>query len=417
MSVRKRTWTTAKGVEKSAWAVDYVDGKGKRRLKSFKLKKDADAFEASAKVEVRDGTHVADRDTVTVAEAGKLWIASAEAAALERSTIEAYQARLRLHIVPFIGDEKLSRITVPAVRSFSDRLRADGRSPAMVKKAITALGALLSDAQERGLATRNAVKEMSRRRNGAEKRKKRLLEVGVDIPSPVEVKAFLAALDGKWRPILLAAVFSGLRSSELRGLRWQDVDLEARTISVRQRSDKWGKIGDTKSASSQRTVPVPPIVINTLREWKLAYSRPVVGRDDTGNPVREDARPSHLIFANGAGNAESHSNVVNRGLQPAMIAAGVVVETGERDEDGKPVLEAKYSGLHALRHFYASWLINPKEAGGLGLDMKTVQARMGHSSIVVTADTYSHLFPRADDSQELADAADALMQALTPTSG
>lgn len=66
------------------------------------------------------------------------------------------------------------------------------------------------------------------------------------------------------------------------------------------------------------------------------------------------------------------------------------------------------TGLHALRHFYASWLINPREAGGLGLDMKTVQARIGHSSIVVTADVYSHLFPRCDDGKELAAAADAL---------
>lgn len=58
--------TTGKGVEKTAWVVDYVDGKGIRRLKTFAKKKDADAFEATAKVEVREGVHVADRDTVTV---------------------------------------------------------------------------------------------------------------------------------------------------------------------------------------------------------------------------------------------------------------------------------------------------------------------------------------------------------------
>ena len=69
------------------------------------------------------------------------------------------------------------------VRASTDQLRAEGRSPAMVEKAVTALGATLSEAQERGLATRNAVKEMSRRRNGSEKRSKRLLQVGVDIPT------------------------------------------------------------------------------------------------------------------------------------------------------------------------------------------------------------------------------------------
>lgn len=373
MSIRRRTWTNAKGVEKTAWVVDYVDGNGKRRLKTFERKKEADAFAATAKVEVREGMHVADRETVTVAKAGELWVSTSETAGLERSTVETYKGRLKLHIVPFIGNEKLSKITVPTVRAFADRLRDEGRSPAMVKKALTALGSLLSDAQERGLCTRNAVKEMSRRRNGSEERDRRRLEVGVDIPAPEEIKAFLAALEGRWRPILLTAVFSGLRSSELRGLRWQDVDLQKATITVRQRSDKWGQIGSTKSRAGQRAVPVPPVVVNTLREWKL--------KCPTGD----------LVFPTATGNPQSHSNIVNRGLIPAMKAAGL-----------------PYTGLHALRHFYASWLINPREAGGLGLDMKTVQARMGHSSIVVTADVYSHLFPRTDDGKELAAAADAL---------
>lgn len=85
-----------------------------------------------------------------------------------------------------------------------------------------------------------------------------------------------------------------------------------------------------------------------------------------------------------------------------MIRAGVTV--GEGDD-----IEAKYTGLHALRHFYASWLINRKEDGGLGLPVKMVQERMGHSSIVMTMDTYGHLFPRADDGGELADAAAELI--------
>ena len=98
MSVRKRPWSNCKGDEKSTWVVDYTDTKGTRRLKSFKLKKQADQFAATASVEVREGTHVADRETVTVEAAGKLWITTAEAAALERLTLEAYRARLNLHI-------------------------------------------------------------------------------------------------------------------------------------------------------------------------------------------------------------------------------------------------------------------------------------------------------------------------------
>lgn len=373
MSVRKRRWIS-RGEEKTAWVCDYFDVAGKRRLKTFSRKKDADAFAAGAKVEIHQGVHVADSASITIKQAGELWIKSCEVANHERSTIESYKQRLFLHIVPYIGDQKLSKILVPRVRAFADQLRLEGRSAAMVRKVLTALGAIFADAQERGLATRNPVREMSRRRNSAEMRNKRRIELGVDIPTPEEIKAFLAVLDGKWRPVLLTAVFSGLRSSELRGLRWQDVDMEKRTITVRQRADKWGTIGPTKSHASQRTFPVPPVVINTLKEWKLACPN------------------GDLVFPNGRGNPESHSNIVKRGLIPAMTKAGL-----------------NYTGLHSLRHFYASWLINPKEAGGLGLDMKSVQSRLGHSSIVMTADVYSHLFPRGDDRKELADAADALL--------
>jgi integrase len=82
-----------------------------------------------------------------------------------------------------------------------------------------------------------------------------------------------------------------------------------------------------------------------------------------------------------------------------MIVAGIVAK------DGK----AKYPGLHSLRHFYASWCINRRVDGGLELPLKVVQARLGHASIQMTADTYGHLFPRGDDGAELAAAERAFL--------
>jgi len=83
----------------------------------------------------------------------------------------------------------------------------------------------------------------------------------------------------------------------------------------------------------------------------------------------------------------------------------VLVAAGVTDEAGRP----KYGGLHALRHFYASWCINRKADGGLELPAKVVQERLGHSSILMTMDTYGHLFPRGDDGAELANAERALL--------
>lgn len=404
MSVRKREWTTSKGEAKQAWVVDYVDQHGKRRLKTFKRKKEADVFESTTHIEVREGTHVADSATVDVASAGAEWLKSCEAAGLERSTLDQYRQHLRLHIVPLIGRMLLSKLSVPAVRAFEDRLRTKGRSPTMVKIVLGSLGALLADAQERNLVVRNAVREIRRgRRRGrdrhAEGRRKGRLRVGVDIPTTDEVKRILGQAKGQWRPFIVTAIFTGLRASELRGLRWSDVDLDARELHVRQRADRFNKIGAPKTEAGHRSVPLPPMVVNTLREWKLACPK---GKLD-------------LVFPNGNGNIEYHSNIITRGFIPTLVAAGVTAPTlnaaGEAvtDDDGVVVLGAKYTGLHALRHFYASWCINRRADGGLELPPKMVQERLGHSSITMTMDVYGHLFPRVDDANELAAAELRLM--------
>ncbi|MDX0973559.1 tyrosine-type recombinase/integrase [Sinorhizobium medicae] len=410
MSVRKRIWTTPKGEEKSAWVVDYFDMNGKRRMKTFAKKKEADAFAATAKVEVREGVHVADSASATVETAGKLWIASATAAGLERATIMDYERHLRLHIVPYIGATKLSALNIAKIRAFADQLRDAGRSQAMIKKVLVSLGTLTADAQERGLVARNVVRDMKSRRGSGEKRQEKRqkgrLKVGVDIPMREEVKALVAALRGRWRPLILTATFCGLRASELRGLRWEDVEFEKGQIHVHQRADRFNEIGRPKSISGERTVPAPPMVINALREWKLVCPKRDTGKKDGDG---QKVMTLDLVFPNGTGKVEQLNNILRRGLHPAWVAAGVAIDSGEVDKKGRPVLAPKYTGMHALRHFYASWCINRRKDGGLELPPKVVQERLGHSSIMMTMDVYGHLFPRTDDGDELAEAERAFL--------
>jgi integrase len=382
MSVRKRAWVTRNGESREAWIVDYTDQQGGRHIQTFDRKKDADEYHDRVRVNVRAGVHISSK--ATVAEAGQKWLKDAEHR-LEAATIESYRQHLEDHIAPFIGTVKLSQLTVPLVRDFMDRLRTEGRSPAMVKRVVGDLGSILSDAQERGEVAQNVVRSLSKRRKRreAERRQKGKLKVGVDIPTPAEIKAIVAHLQGRWRPLLLTAIFAGLRASELRGLRWDDVDLKKATLHVRQRADKFKTIGKPKSAAGERTIPMPPVLVNALREWRLACPKGELG----------------LVFPTGAGEVEYHSNIVTRGLAPVQVAAGVVTRKGE----------AKYTGLHALRHFYASWCINRPEDGGLGLPLKVVQHRLGHSSIQMTADVYGHLFPSGDDGSELAAAEKVLL--------
>src|SRR5262249_31872465 len=144
----------------------------------------------------------------------------------------------------------------------------------------------------------------------AEARLKGKLKVGVDIPSPDEIRTLIQHLSGRWRPLLLTAIFTGLRASELRGLRWSDVDFRRGELHLRQRDDRFGAIGRPKSEAGERAVPLAPLLINTLREWRLAC--PKSGAD--------------LVFPNGVGNVERLTNIINRGLIPTMIAAGLVTK-------------------------------------------------------------------------------------------
>jgi integrase len=386
MSVHKRTWKNRDGSNGEAWIVAYTDQGGTRRTKNFNRKRDAEAFHATVSVDVRHGVHIPDSQSILVAKAARIWLEACETSGLERSTLAGYRQQVDLHIIPLLGGVKLSALTVPAVRAFEDALSRN-RSPAMVRKVRASLSSILTEAQERGLVAQNVVRNLRTRRRGRDGRletRNGNLKVGIDIPSPDEVRTLLPHLKGRWRPLFLTAIFTGLRASELRGLRWSDVDLKRGELHVRQRADRYNRIGRLKSAAGERTVPLPPMLVSELRAWKLAC------------PLGEHG----LVFPNTIGRTETLSNIVQDGLQPTMVAAGIVERSGR----------AKYTGLHAFRHFYASWCINRRIDGGLELPLKVVQARLGHASIQMTADTYGHLFPRGDDGAELAAAERAFLR-------
>jgi integrase len=276
-----------------------------------------------------------------------------------------------------LGATKLASLTTPRIEKFRDNLLADGLSRLLAKRVLGALKAILKDAKRRGNVAQNVAVDVKIDTNSRSKEKPK---IGKDIPSREEIRRILeAAPEGRARALIMTAAFTGLRASELRGLRWEDVDLKHNVIHVRQRADRYNEIGRPKSASGERTVPIGPMVANTLRHWQLA------------------CQSSELVFGTRRGQPDGLSNIVNRIWMPLQFNAGVV------GADGR----AKYPGLHSLRHFYASWCINRHKDGGLELPAKTVQARLGHASIVLTLDRYGHLFP-SDDGAELAAAEAAI---------
>jgi integrase len=361
-TVRKRSWETKDGTAKVSWLVDYRDAEGNRRFETFTRQKDAKARLNDIVSELKLGIHTANSSSMTLAAAAKLWL-DAGATRNERATMRNYKDYVDRHIQPLLGRYKLSKLTVPVIAAFRDRL-LEKTSPTTTRKVLIALKGILKKAKLDGLVAQNNASDVTVEER---KRDKRKLEVGRDIPSVEEVNTILANAAGRWRPFFVTAVFGGLRSSELRGLRWSDVELDKRVLHVRQRADRWGTIGMPKSEAGQRKLPLSPSVVNALRDWKLRCPKSEAG----------------LVFPTTVGTPMLHSNICNLWFYPLQRKLGIVDDTGRH----------KY-GLHALRHFYASWLIDQNFAP------KKIQTWLGHASITMTFDTYGHLMPSDEDDHE-----------------
>ena len=165
----------------------------------------------------------------------------------------------------------------------------------MVRKILTSLKGIIGEAHRRGLVAQNAAATV---RMEIDRRQKGQIEVARDVPSIDEIQTTLSKAAHRWRPLLVTAIFTAMRGSELRGLTWKGVDFDRNTIHVRQRANLWGEIGAPKSRAGYREMPMSPLVVNRLKEWKLA--RP--------------PGSAHLAFPNGNGRVEYHANIANRGF-------------------------------------------------------------------------------------------------------
>ena len=124
VSVRKRTWATAKGERRESWVVAYSDAAGARRIATFERKRYADSYESAVKVQVRAGTHTAPSTSPTVAEAAAGWITSVELEAREATRRSCNTASMRGTSSIAIGSAKLANLTTPALNKFRDELLA-----------------------------------------------------------------------------------------------------------------------------------------------------------------------------------------------------------------------------------------------------------------------------------------------------
>lgn len=266
----------------------YQDQSGKRRAKQFRTKKDADAYADKARNEVRQGTHTHDRHSITIEIAADLWIKAKEAERLERSTVKRYRELAEIYLKPKFGALKLTGLLKPMVQEYRLELLQE-QSHAMAGKILAVLTAILNNAMDFGAINQNVASGIKVTKSKREKEK-------IVVPERADLKAMIAAATDTERPFILTAIITGLRASELRGLRWEDIDLENGRVTVCQRADEWGTVGYPKSGAGHRTVPIPPELVSELKRWKL----------------RSPPSKKGLAFATSVGTPMRHSNVLRR---------------------------------------------------------------------------------------------------------
>lgn len=325
---------------------------------------------AEALAKLRDLQQVAgqlpDSPSLTVGAWLERWLTLIESS-VEPNTIIPYRRHVRLHLAPRIGGAKLLKFRPADVESLYARLLRDGMSGAMVRKVATTLSVAMNHAITSQLIPANPTRGV--RRPKADKPDIQYLDG--------EQAATLAlACEGeRLGPLFLLLLDSGARPGEVLALTWRDVDFTAGRISITkslEEIDGVQRVKKPKTASSIRQIKLTPhtvAVLNAHRKAMLAEGRNV----RTGS-----------VFVTRRGVVPGITNLSRYSLRPILKRAGLPTIT-----------------TYALRHTCATLLLLG------GVSPKVVSERLGHSSIAITLDTYSHVLPGMQDA-----AVDVLGKAL-----
>jgi integrase len=310
---------------------------------------------------------IADRDGGLIFDAGKMklgeyldrWLSDSVKGTVRASTYERHEAIIRLHIKPSLGRVGLKKLTPAHVRGLIGEKLNAGLAPATVRKIHSTLHKALSQAVSDGMVPRNAADVKAPRPTPEEMRPL----------SEAEARAFLEAAretGDRFEALYVLAIATGLRRGELLGLRWDDVDLKRGTLRVGRALVREGgrhALGETKTRRGRRQINLTPRTVNALKTHRKNQLEEKIRR--TG--LYQD---HGLVFASGVGTPLNPENLVKRSFKPLLKKAGL------------PEIR-----FHDLRHTCATLLL------GRGVHQKFVQELLGHATIAMTLDTYSHYLP------------------------
>ncbi|WP_341999370.1 site-specific integrase [Microbacterium sp. LWH7-1.2] len=362
------------------WRARYRDAAGKEHARHFELKRDAQRWLDEVTTSVLTGRYVDPKaGRITFRDYAEQWRGSQ---VHRGQTSDSYETRLRLHVYPVIGDMPLEAITTSTLRGLVKRMStaSDGRAalaPSTVALVFKIIGSVFRAAVHDKKIAESPCTGV------------RLPKVGKTRVVPLthaQVEILRDQVPAELSALIVLVAGTGLRQGEALGLTRDRVRLLGKNPAVtvdRQlvtRAGGTAEFGPVKTEASDRVVPLPRVVVAALNEHIAMYG---VGDGE-------------LLFTLGGKGITRQK--FGHAFAAARTAAKLTDSTG--------------TGLHSLRHFYASLLIRHGES------VKVVQTRLGHATAAETLDTYSHLWPDSDDrtreaidSVLFADSADSLRTA------
>jgi integrase len=357
------------------WCTQYAvyTSKGRKRKTLYGKTRQEVAAKLAKGLSDREGGLSFDAENLKLGEYLERWLTDSVRDSVRDVTYRGYDRQVRNHITPTLGNIKLKALTPTHARGlYRDKTDA-GLSPRTVQYVHVTLHKALKQAVNDGLVPRNvteAVKPPQLRREE------------IKPLTSKQAKMFLKAVRGdRLEALYVLAITAGLRQGELLGLRWEDLDIERGTLQI-CRTLSGSKQGNPifsipKTAKGKRSVRLTDMAVDALQRHRQLQ---IEERQSLDGLWQEYG----LVFTTQIGTPVNRHNLVNRSFKPLLKHAGL--------------LEIRF---HDLRHTCATLML----CGGI--HPKVVQELLGHASVTITLDTYSHVVP--DMQEEAAGKMDSML--------
>lgn len=360
-SIHKRTHTR-NGKEYTYWEARITTGRdpltGKQVQRTFSGKTQREVLEKmqAVAVEVNRGTYTPP-SKMTVGEWLDIWQTEYLGAA-KFNTVRIYTSNIKNHIKPALGAVRLDRLHPHTVQMFINRL--EGLAPQTVRMIYQVLHLALEKAVDLEYIPKNPAARCVLPKKSQEEIK--------PLDDAQAAALLAAAKGGELEHLITVALFTGMRISELLGLTWDSVDMEAGTITVDKQLSRFeaqseNLFASPKSGKARTLTPAPSVMRALQAQYRLQLEMRLRAGQAWDNPHK-------LVFTNAVGR-NLFTQYVNRHFRELASAAGL---EGVR--------------FHDLRHTYA---VNAIRAGD---DIKTIQGNLGHATAAFTLDKYGHLTDR-----------------------